>query len=126
MYDIEKKEPTRSELSKQGFRAFVYTAVGAGLVVLNSIITRLPIIGPIIGVAVCVLGIGALMSKDPTDKKMGAVITAAGALALISKIRIPVLAPIAGTLLSIGAIGLIAVGIFNAVKFIIGRKRLSE
>jgi hypothetical protein len=48
---------------------------------------------------------------------------AAGVLALLSKI--PVIAPVAGTLLAIGAFGLLALVIINGIKFFIGLKKRS-
>jgi hypothetical protein len=65
------------------------------------------------------------MSKDPANKKTGAIITAAGVLVLLSKIRIPFIAPVSATLLSIGGIGLFAMGIINGIKFLIGLKKRS-
>ncbi|MDR2731369.1 MAG: hypothetical protein LBB81_10805 [Treponema sp.] len=125
MYDLEKREQETSPsvLSKQGLNAVICAGAGVGLFILQ-LISRLKVVGLIAGVAVCAVGIGALLSKDPSDKKPGAVITAAGALVLLSKIGF--LAPVAGTLLSIGAVGLIAVGIYNGIKFLTGLKRRSE
>jgi hypothetical protein len=125
MYDLERKEQeiSPSVLSKQGLNAVICAGAGVGIFILQ-LISRLKIVGLVAGVAVCVIGISALLSKDPSDKKPGAVITAAGALVLLSKIN--VLAPVAGTLLSIGAVGLIVIGIYNGIKFLSGLKRRSE
>jgi len=123
MYDIEKREPTRSSLAKQGVNAVICAGAGVGVLILQWV-TKIPVVGLIVGVAACVLGIGGLLSKDRSDRIPGAIVTAAGALTLLSKIKF--FAPIAGTLLSIGAIGLIAAGIFNAIKFVTGLRRKSE
>ena len=124
MNDIEIKDdiPSTSSLSKLGISAIGYAAGGIFLFLLN-IFARFKVFGLIIGGIVCMIGIGSLMSKDPADKKAGSIITAAGALVLLSKI--PVIAPAAATLLSIGAIGLLAVGIINGIKFFIGLKKRS-
>ena len=121
---IEKKDgvPSASKLSKLGVTAVGYTAAGIGLFVLQFF-ARFRGLGIIVGAIVCLLGIGSLISKDQADKKAGFFITAAGALALLSKI--PFLAPFAGTLLSIGAVGLLALGIVNGIKFIFGLKKRS-
>jgi len=126
MNEIEKKNdiPSTSKLSKLGVSAVACTAGGAFLLVLNAI-TRLPWIGLIAGGIVCLIGIGSLLSKDPTDRKPGLIIAAAGALAFLSKTRIPLIAPVSSTLLAIGAVGLLALGIWNGIKFFFGLKKRS-
>ena len=124
MNDIEKRDeiPPATNLSKNGITAFFCTAGGVFLIVLQ-IVSRFRVLGLIVGAVVCAVGIGALMSKDPADRRPGAVITAAGVLAVLSKVK-PI-APVAGTLLSIGAVGLLALGIWNGIKFLIGLKKRS-
>jgi len=126
MNDIEKRNdvPSTSKLSKLGVTAIGYSATGVFLLLLNSI-ASVPVFGLIVGGVVCLLGIGALMSKDPTDKKAGMIIAAAGALTILSKISIPLLTPLSGALLGIGAVGLLALGIWNGIKFFIGLKKRS-
>jgi len=126
MYEIEKKEqiPSTSSLTKLGITAVGYTAGGIFLFLLQAF-TRFRVLGLIVGALVCIIGLASFTSKDSADKKAGAVITAAGVLALLSKIRIPMIAPLAGTLLSIGAVGLLALGIWNGIKFIAGLKKRS-
>jgi hypothetical protein len=123
MGDLESGNnvPSTSRLSKQGLTAVACAAGGIFLIVLQ-LVSRFRVLGLIVGAVVCVIGIGALMSKDPTDRKPGAVITAAGVLALLSKVKVPWMAAFSGTLLTIGAIGLLAVGIYNGVRFLFGLK----
>jgi hypothetical protein len=116
--------PSKSSLSKLGVSAIGYAAGGLFLFLLN-IFSRFRVFGLIIGGLVCLIGIGSLMSKDPADKKAGFIITAAGALTILSEARIPFLTAISGTLLSIGAVGLLALGIVNGIKFLIGLKKRS-
>jgi len=125
-FEIERKDeiPSTSSLSKLGISAIGYAAGGVFLFLLN-IFARFKVFGLIIGGIVCLIGIGSLMSKDPADRKAGFLITAAGALTILSKARIPFLTAISGTLLSIGAIGLLALGVINAIKFFIGLKKRS-
>jgi len=125
-YDPERIDniPSTSSLSKLGITAISYIAGGIFLFLLN-IFTRFRVFGLIIGGIVCLVGIGSLMSKDPTDKKAGLLITIAGALTMLSKAKIPFLTAISGTLLSIGAVGLLALGIINGIKFLIGLKKRS-
>jgi hypothetical protein len=126
MSDLEKIDdiPSTSSLSKLGISAVGYAAGGIFLFLLN-IFARFRGLGLVIGGVVCLIGIGSLMSKDPADKKAGVLITAAGALTILSKARIPFLTAVSGTLLSIGAVALLALGIINGVKFFIGLKKRS-
>jgi hypothetical protein len=127
MNDIEPSEPYGSSrtLAKQGVSAVGCVAGGIFLFVMNVIGSRLPVVGIVLGVAATLVGIGALRSRDPDDKKPGAVITAAGVLVILSRVGIHSIRPLAGTLLSIGAFGLLAMGIWNAVKFFRGLRNRS-
>ena len=126
MNDIEKKDeiPSTSNLSKLGITAIGYAAGGVFLLLLQAV-ARFRSLGLAVGALVCVVGIFSLLSKDPADKKPGAVIAAAGVLTVLSKSGIPALTSISGTLLSIGALGLLAMGIWNGIKFLIGLKKRS-
>ncbi|MCL2209999.1 MAG: hypothetical protein FWC19_07820 [Treponema sp.] len=127
MYEIEKRNndiPSVSKLSKLGVSAVGYTAGGIFLFILNAVTTSV-IPGLIIGGLVFIFGLSSFLSKDPADKKAGFIITAAGILTIISKIKIPFLAPLSGAILGIGAVGLLALGIWNGIKFFIGLKKRS-
>ena len=123
MNEIEKI-PTAKNLSKMGVSAVGYCAAGAFLLILSTI-SNLTIPGIIAGAIVLLFGITNLASKDPADKRAGMVITAAGALTVLSVTKIPLLAPVSGVLLTVGAIGLLGLGILNAVKFFRGLKKRS-
>jgi len=122
--EIERRNeiPSVSTLQKLGITAIGYSAGGIFLFLLQAF-ARFRGLGLVIGGLVCIVGIASFTSKDPADKKAGAIIMTAGALALLSKI--PAVAPFAGTLLSIGAVGLLALGIWNGIKFFIGLKKRS-
>jgi len=124
MNDIIKKNdvPTTSGLAKLGITAIGYSAAGIFIFVLNAISRNL-IIGLVAGGIVTLFGLGSLKSKDPADKKAGIIITAAGVLTLLSKI--PFIAPVSSTILGIGAVGLLALGIWNGIKFFLGFKKRS-
>jgi len=126
MNEIKKRDniPSTSSLSKLGVTAVAYTAGGIFLFVLNAI-ARLRWLGLIAGGIVCLIGLGSFLSKDPADKKAGFIITAAGALTVLSKSGIPLITAVSSTLLSIGAVGLLALGIWNGIKFFIGLKKRS-
>jgi hypothetical protein len=128
MNDIEPAEPCGSakSLARQGVSAVGCLAGGLFLFVMNVIGSRLPVVAGIaLGAVAAVIGIGALRSGDPGDRKPGVVITAAGALVILSRVAAAPVRPLAGTLLSIGAFGLLAMGIWNAVKFFRGLKSRS-
>ena len=127
MNEIEKRNdniPSASSLSKLGVKAVAYSAAGIFLFILNAV-TGATWPGLIIGGIVCLFGIGSFMSKDLADKKAGIVITLAGGLTVLSKIKIPFISGFSGVLLGIGAVGLLALGIVNAVKFFRGLKKRS-
>ena len=126
MNEIQKRDeiPSTSSLSKLGITAIGYSAGGIFLFLLQAI-SRWRGLGLVVGAIVCVVGITSLLSKDPDDKKAGVVIAAAGALTVLSKTNIPLITAVSGTLLSIGALGLLAMGIWNGIKFFLGLKKRS-
>jgi hypothetical protein len=81
--------------------------------------------GIIAGAVVAVVGLGAFFSKDPQDRKPGLLITAAGLLGILAKAPIPPLRPFAGFALGIGAVGLLALGIWKGIQFLRGLKSRS-
>jgi len=112
----------RSVLVKQGLSAVAYLAGGAFMLVM-TVGAHHGLLGIILPAAALVIGIGALLSKDTSDKKPGFVFTAAGVLGMIVRfVRVPPLQAIAGTVMTIGAIGLLAAGIWNGIKFLRGLK----
>ena len=126
MFEIEKRKndiPSASQLSKTGVSAVAYIAGGIFLYILNAVTGSSFIPGLIIGGIVFLFGLSAFTSKDSADKKAGLVITAAGALAMISKI--PILGILSKAALGLGAFGLLALGIWNGIKFFIGLKKRS-
>ena len=66
-----------------------------------------------------------ISSKDPADKRAGLILTAAGALTVLSALPIPVISGFSKVLLGIGVFGLLALGVINAVKFFRGLKQRS-
>jgi hypothetical protein len=110
----EEYTPT-NVLAKRGVSAVACLAGGVGLLVLAALGARFPIVGIAAGAVLGVVGIGAVISKDPDDRKPGLVVLAAGILSVLS--RVPVVRAFAGTLLGVGALGLLAAGIWNGVRF---------
>jgi hypothetical protein len=123
MKDIVPERPVPAHvLTKQGVAAVGGIAGG----ILLFIMRALPVpLGIIAGAVVALVGVGALFSRDPEDRKPGMLITVAGILAVLARAPIPPLRGFAGILLSIGAIGLLAMGIRQGIQFLKGLKSRS-
>jgi hypothetical protein len=86
-----------------------------------------PAAGIILGAIVGIVGFSAFFSREPADKKAGLISAAAGVLSILSglwKIFSGRGGP-AGVLLIVGALGLLALGVWNAVQFFKGLKARS-
>ena len=118
----EEYTPT-NVLAKRGVRAISCLVGGAGLLLLAALGARFPFLGIAVGAVLGVVGVGAVISKDPDDRKPGLVVLAAGVLSVLS--RVPGVRAFAGTLLGIGAFGLLAAGIWNGIRFLREIKRRS-
>jgi uncharacterized membrane protein len=129
MNDLEPLGSSSPEkiLSKQGVTAVFSLAAGAFLFIMNVLGSRFPVAGIVLGAITTVIGIFALRSKDPEDRRPGTLLTLAGALELVQRVKVgfSFVRPLAGTLLSIGAVGFIALGIWNGIKFLQGLKTRS-
>ncbi len=103
----------RKTLVKEGGKAI--GGIGGGIVLLAlSNVAGIPAL--IIGGIIALLGLGVSGSRD--DRKAGLIITAAGILTALG--GIPILGGIAGTLMSVAGIGLLAMGGISLFKFIRG------
>ena len=125
MNDIEpRKELTPTNvLAKQGVSAIAQIAGGVLILLMHVFSARILPLGIIFALIIGGVGLAALFSKDPEDKKPGLVLTAAGVLKLVFHVgMIPVLKSLAGTLLTASSLGLLAMGIFNGIRFLKGLK----
>lgn len=104
-------------LAKQGVAAVGGVAGGLGLLILGGLPS---IFGIVAGAAVGLIGLGALGSRDPADKRAGMIAAAAGGLTVLSKIGI--FAGLASSFLGIATVGLLGMGVWNAFKFYKGLK----
>ena len=111
----------RNVLARQGISAVTYLVGGVFLLIM-AVGSKLPLLGIILSLVALVVGIAALLSKEQENKKPGLIITVAGLLGMALRFRIPLIQPIAGTLLGLGALGLIAAGIWKGIKFLLGLK----
>jgi hypothetical protein len=122
MNEPELRPAPVRRLEKQGLAAVTNLAAGLFLFVLSILGGRLAIMGIILGALAGIFGIAALLSRDSVDRRAGAILTAGGILAILSRAGAAFFRPLAGTLLSIGAVALIARGLWNGIQFIRGLK----
>ncbi len=119
----------REELVKQGMRGLGGLAGGAGLFVLRLFthgteITlplglKISLTGLIVGGVVTLVGLAIGSSRE--DRRAGLVVTAAGLLTLACSL--PLVRPIGVTLMGIGIFGMLAIGVFNLIKFLRNLRR---
>ena len=114
----------REVLVKLGTSAVAHLAGGVLLFVMTMGV-RFRIPGIILSVVALVLGSSAILSKDKDDKKPGTLITIAGVLGMTVQFGPPMLRPFAVFALGLGAIGLIASGIWKGISFLRGLKSRS-
>jgi hypothetical protein len=120
MLKIEPGESYTPEktLAKQGVTAIFSLAAGVFIFVMNILGARFPVVGLALGALSAIVGVVAMRSRDPEDKKPGLFLVLAGVLELLSRFGVQAFRPVAGTLLSIGAFAFAAFGIWNGVKFL--------
>jgi hypothetical protein len=111
---------TTQEIRKTGVVGVGSSIAGVGLLILNGLSGGL--LGIIGGGVVTLAGLGIMGSKEPSDKKMGGLVTAAGAVTAAASVMhiIPGLGGLAGlgqAALWISGIGLLGMGIYNLVRF---------
>jgi hypothetical protein len=113
---------SRNSLSKTGVSAVFQLAGGVLLAVLGA----LPVLlSTIAGGALTLVGLAGVSSRDNEDKKIGTVLTLAGAATVLSRHGVlPILKAAGGLVLNAGAFALVGLGLFNIIRFIVGvRKR---
>jgi hypothetical protein len=109
--------PSTQNLARRGLSAVGFLAAGVGLFVMGSLP---PLLGIIAGAAACFFGVGSVFSHDSADRVGGTVLFAGGALTLLAKFRIPLLALPSQVLMSVGAAACLGLGIWNGIKFLRG------
>ena len=110
----------RDVLVKLGISAVACLSGGAFFMAM--LVAARGFLGIVLPAAALVIGIGALLSRDRGDKKPGLVIALGGVMGLAMRFAIPVLKPFAATILTIGALGLIAAGLWKGIRFLLGLK----
>ncbi|MGO8692432.1 MAG: hypothetical protein ACLQMF_02060 [Rectinemataceae bacterium] len=131
MHDVEPTDT--KELANRGYKGISATVGGVAILVLKGIAGLFGgIVGVGIGVLAMGLGISGLKGHTRTDKTGGAITFGAGALFALAGVahwRILPLLPGLGRfttgIVTVGAVGLIGYGLWNAYKFIRGLRHRS-
>ena len=108
--------PETADLPNKGRTVIMLIVGGLVLGVLAFIGTRIRPVGLGAGVLALFSGIGILLRRQKARYKTGLALTAAGFLLLLANPRFGVVAGFAGYFLITGAIALVAVGLFKAIK----------
>ena len=122
MEEFEIKPDVSKELIKERSNALI-CLLGGIYILAIAIAARFPFIGILLSGFAIAYSLGAIMSKTQEDKKRGLVMLAAGVLGLLSRFSPAIIRVIAMTALNMGAIGLIATGIWSGVKFLTLRNK---
>ncbi|MCL2478947.1 MAG: hypothetical protein FWF22_05555 [Treponema sp.] len=118
---VPEKEPVPTNIvAKHGVTAIGQIAGGILFLIMHIFSARLPPLGIVFGLLGGGIGLSGMLSKDPADKKPGVILFIAGVLKLIFHVGPPVIRPFAGSLLTIASLILLALGIFNGIKFLKG------
>ena len=111
--------PETADLPIKGKTAIMYIAGGLALFVLSRVGMVIRPVGLAAGTFAFMTGLGMIMRsrKGKGNIKTAIIVTVAGFLMLLANPRFgSVTVAIAGTALMIGAVGLVALGIFKAIK----------
>ena len=127
MSNFEEKEtwyPSTESLAILRKTALIYLASGFGLAVLQFF-GRIRFVGLAAGAILLAVGIGWLMANNPTNKKIGAIITGVGILLLLSRFGIYLLMVVAQTALNIVTIGLLVMGLKTLIRYFFAASKRS-
>ena len=108
--------PTTADLPNKGRAVIVCIVGGIVLGVLAFIGMRIRPVGLAAGMFAFVSGITMLLRRRKFNVKISVMITVAGFLMLLANPRFGVVAGFAGYFLIVGALGLIVMGLFKAIK----------
>lgn len=122
MNDLVPK--STQEIRKTGVVGVGSSIAGVGLLVLNALSGGwLGIIG---GGLVALGGLGIMNSSETADKRMGGLVTAAGAVTAVASIfrliGLRGLGALGSGALWVAGFGLLGVGIYNIIRFVKGLK----
>ena len=108
--------PATEDLPNKGKTVISFIVAGIALGVLTVISVRFRQVGLAVGGIALISGIGIFMRKQKTKYKLAAALTSAGFLMLLTFPPVGIMKAIAMTVLIIGAVGLVVMGIGKAIK----------
>ena len=112
--------PETADLPNKGKSAIICIASGIALALVSFVGIKFRTVGLAAGGLALFSGLGMFLRmrtrKQKPNYKLAAIITAAGFLMLLANPRFGPMIGIAGTLLIIGAIGLVVLGLWKAIK----------
>jgi len=108
--------PATADLPNKGRTVILCIVGGIVLGALAFIGMRIRPVGLAAGTFAFITGITTLIRRRTYHLKTGVVLTAAGFLMLLANPRFGVIAAFAGYFLIVGALGLVVLGLFKAVK----------
>jgi len=108
--------PSTENLPDKGRSAIICIVGGIVIGVLTFVGMRIRPFGLTVGAFAFITGITILIRRRKAVFKTGIVVTAAGFLMLLAHPRFGLVAAFAGYFLIVGAIGLVALGLFKAIK----------
>ncbi|MCL2833970.1 MAG: hypothetical protein FWD78_12430 [Treponema sp.] len=118
---VPEKEPVPTKVvAKHGVTAVAQIAGGLLFLIMHIFSARLPPLGIVFGLLGGGIGLSGILSKDPADKKPGVILFIAGILKLVFHVGPAIVRPFAGSLLTVASLILLALGIFNGIKFLTG------
>ena len=108
--------PATENLPNKGRSVIICIAGGIVIGVLAFVGMRVRPLGLTVGAAAFLSGISILVRRRKAMFKPGVILTAAGFLMLLAHPRFGIVAAFAGYFLIVGAIGLVVLGLFKAIK----------
>ena len=122
MEEFEVKPDVSEEMLKERRAAVVYLLGGVFLTVM-TIGVRFRAVGIFLAGLAIAYGFGALMSKGREDKKRGLVMLGAGVIGFLAMFGPGLSKSFAMLFLWMGAVGLLASGIWSGVMFLILKRK---
>ena len=122
MEEYEIKPDVSGEMLKEKSAAMVCLLGGVFLTAM-TIGARFPFVGIFLPGLAFAYGLGALMSKGIEDKKRGLVMLGAGIMGFLFRFGPGLTRPFAALFLWMGAVGLLAAGIWSGLRFLILKNR---
>ena len=108
--------PETENLPNKGRSVIICIAGGIAIGVLTFVGMRVRPFGLFVGAFAFITGISILIRRRKDTFKTGVIVTAAGFLMLLAHPRFGIVAAFAGYFLIVGAIGLVVLGLFRAIK----------